>query len=116
VLVIDDDPAICNLLSSFLHQSGYEVLVADTAIAALGFITLENPDLVILDLNLPMMSGEEVIGLARQKREQSFALIVLSVAEDIAERALELEADGFISKPFELTELLEVVKSHTRRN
>ncbi len=84
ILVVDDDPAICSLLHSFLQESGYYVMVAETAIAALGFITLENPDLVLLDLHLPVMSGEDVIELARQKKEQRFALIVLSVSEDIA--------------------------------
>jgi two-component system KDP operon response regulator KdpE len=115
VLVIDDEPQIRRALRAGLERNGHEVLLAERGEEGLDLAALHPPDLVILDLAMPGMDGFEVL---RQLREWCEApVIVLSVREGDAEkiRALDLGADDYVTKPFNLGELLARMRAVLRR-
>src|SRR5260370_12595400 len=100
VLVVDDDIGIQRALQRSLSAYGYEVSAVSTGEEALEEIARERPDLVLLDLGLPGMSGLEVCEKIRA--ESNLPIIVLSIknAEHDKVRALDLGADDYVSKPF----------------
>jgi len=115
VLVVDDEPQILRVMRASLPIRGYEVLTASTAEEALDQMSKQVPDLVILDLAMPEMSGLEV---CRRVREfSSVPIIVLSAkgAESDKVAALDLGADDYVTKPFGMDELLARVRAVLRR-
>ena len=109
VLIIEDDPAIRRFLRNTLRVQDYDVREAETGAEGLGLASQVNPELVILDLGLPDMDGMQIIPQIRES--SSVPILVLSSRSDEAGKvmALDLGADDYISKPFSLPELLEVV-------
>ncbi len=110
VLVVDDEIEIVRALQRSLTGHGYEVLVAAKGETALEVIKRDAPDLMLLDLALPGMSGLEV---CRQVREQSdLPIIVISVKNKERDkvRALDLGADDYIAKPFGINEVLARIR------
>jgi two-component system KDP operon response regulator KdpE len=115
ILVVDDERAIRRFLHAALTAQRYEVLEASTAEEAVRSITLERPDLVILDLGLPDLDGVEV---TRRIREWSqVPIIVLSVREQEGDKiaALDAGADDYLTKPFGAGELLARIRASVRR-
>ena len=115
VLVVDDEPQILRVMRASLPIRGYEVLTASTAEEALDQLSKQVPDLVILDLAMPEMSGLEV---CRRVREfSSVPIIVLSAKGSESDKvaALDLGADDYVTKPFGMDELLARVRAVLRR-
>jgi two-component system KDP operon response regulator KdpE len=114
ILVVDDEPAIRRFLNSALLADGYAVLQAETGRAALGALTRDKPDLVIVDLGLPDLDGHDLIRSVRAVSK--VPIIVLSVREDEAGkvRALDDGADDYVTKPFGIDELLARVRTALR--
>ena len=115
VLVVDDEPQILRVMRASLPIRGYEVLTASTAEEALNQLSKQVPDLVILDLAMPEMSGLEV---CRRVREfSSVPIIVLSAKGSESDKvaALDLGADDYVTKPFGMDELLARVRAVLRR-
>ncbi len=111
VLVVDDEIAIQRFLRVALNGQGFIVSEANTGQAALQAITLNRPDLVILDLGLPDMDGIEV---TRRTREWSkVPIIILSVREQEDDKiaALDAGADDYLTKPFGMGELLARIRT-----
>lgn len=105
VLVVDDEASIRRIVAFRLQQKGYNILTATNGIEALEMFNQNLPDLVIVDLMLPEMSGFE---LTEHIRKKSYVpLIILSAANDEASivKGLELGADDFVKKPFSPMEL-----------
>jgi len=104
VLVVEDDAAIRRLLHTALTRSGYHVIEAADARAALASLAIDKPEAVLLDLGLPDRDGLELVP---QIKAAGVALIVVSAREDTDQKvtALDLGADDFISKPFDSEEL-----------
>jgi two-component system KDP operon response regulator KdpE len=116
VLVVDDDPPILRALATNLRARGYEVDVADTGEVALELAARHRPEVVILDLGLPGISGIEVIeGL---RGWSTVPIIILSAhgAEDDKVQALDAGADDYITKPFGMDELLARLRAALRRS
>jgi two-component system, OmpR family, KDP operon response regulator KdpE len=115
VLVIDDEVQIRRFLRAGLELDGFVVQDAETGADALKWVTLKQPDLIILDLGLPDMDGGEV--LERLRAWSSVPLIVLSVRSNEAEkvRLLESGADDYVVKPFGMAELLARAHAAMRR-
>jgi two-component system, OmpR family, KDP operon response regulator KdpE len=116
VLVVDDEPQIRRALSLNLGARGYEVLEATTGEAALATVTTERPDIVLLDLGLPDMDGISVLEVLHDRGH--VAIIVLTVRDDERSKtmAFEMGADDYITKPFEMADLVERIAAVLRRN
>lgn len=110
VLLVDDDVALLALLAGRLERDGFTVSYASSGALALASIADEWPDLVILDLNMPGMDGQEVA--ARIKRSVDIPIIVLSAIVDATSKVelIERYADDYITKPFDYPELLARIR------
>jgi two-component system, OmpR family, KDP operon response regulator KdpE len=116
VLVIDDEAQIRRFLRAGFELHDYIVLEAENATLGLRAATIEKPDLIILDLNLPDLDGSEV--LERLRSWSNVPVIVLSIQADEHEkvRLLKLGADDYVVKPFGISELLARSESAMRRH
>jgi DNA-binding response OmpR family regulator len=116
ILIVEDDPSILKGLQLNLQLEGYRVLSATNGQDGLHLCHTENPDLLLLDLMLPRLSGTELIRALREK-DESLPVVVLSAKEQEADKvlALSLGADDYITKPFGLAELLARVRAALRR-
>ena len=116
ILVIEDDPAILRGLADNLRYESYEVLTAPDGETGYKLLTGKKPDLVILDLMLPRMSGYEVCRKARAEGVATPILMLTARGEE-ADRVLGLDlgADDYVSKPFSIRELLARVRAILRR-
>lgn len=115
ILVVDDEPAIVDLLSYNLTRANYEVSIARDGAEALSKARDLQPDLVILDLMLPFVDGLEVCRTLR--RDRDVPIIMLTARDSEIDRVvgLELGADDYVVKPFSVRELMARVKSVLRR-
>lgn len=115
ILVVDDEPPIVDLLSYNLEQAHYDVVVARDGEEAIQKARQENPDLIILDLMLPVIDGLEVCRTLRKERD--VPIIMLTARGDEIDRVvgLELGADDYVVKPFSVRELLARVRNVLRR-
>lgn len=115
IAVIDDDVYIGDVLEELLTGQGYRVLRAYSGTEALYLLSQTPPDLVLLDLMLPGLTGEEFI--AQMRRRKTMPIIVLSAKAGLEDRVnvLRLGADDFIPKPFDNTEVLARVEAQLRR-
>ncbi len=116
VLIVEDDHNILSFVQTILEMGGYQVLTAERCRQGLLVFSSHMPDLVVLDLGLPDMDGEEFI---RQVREDSnVPIIVLSARSDESDKvsALDQGANDYITKPFGTAELLARVRAALRVN
>ncbi len=115
ILVVDDEKQIVDIVRAYLSREGYQIITAYDGPSALEMARREQPDLVVLDLMLPGLSGWDV---CRKLREDSAVpIIMLTAREEIADRivGLELGADDYVSKPFDPRELVARVRAVLRR-
>lgn len=115
ILIVEDDADTAEMVSIFLETAGYTTATADSGEIALNEITAQQPDLVLLDLGLPDMSGLDVL---KQVRASSFLpLIVISGKTQERDKVVALEqgADDYMGKPFSQEELLARVMALLRR-
>lgn len=112
ILVVDDDPAIRNLISRYLGQQNYEVDTAGDGQSALERFELFNPDLVVLDLNLPDTTG---LALCREMQSRTSVFILMLTSEKDPKLGLKEGADDFVTKPFDLEELNLRIKAILKR-
>lgn len=115
LLIIEDAPDINHLLQHILQKSGYETETAFSGTEGRLLLSMRNYDLVLLDLMLPGLSGEELLRELREKHRMP--VIVLSAKAGLNDKvtALGLGADDYITKPFEKQELLARVQAQLRR-
>ncbi len=118
VLIVDDEPDILEIISFNLIKEGYEIQTAKNGIEALDLIGQFKPDLVILDIMMPRMSGTEVCKIVRSKPEYNDILIIFLTAlndESSQIKGLESGADDYISKPISPKVLVSRVNAIFRR-
>lgn len=115
ILVVDDEPTIVEIVARYLEREGYQVLTAADGAGALAHIERRRPQLVILDLMLPGISGLEL--LRRLRGDGGLAVIVLTALDEETDRVvgLELGADDYVTKPFSPRELVARVRAVLRR-
>jgi two-component system response regulator VicR len=115
-LIVEDEPAIVDILSFNLARAGYVPLSAPDGAAGLAMAVEKNPDLVLLDVMLPRLDGFEV---CRRLRAGGFnaPILMLTAREEETDKVmgLELGADDYITKPFSMQELLARVRANIRR-
>lgn len=114
VLVVDDEAAILRFLKPALEANNYRMTSAGTAAEAIKYIAAETPDIVLLDLGLPDGDGKDVIRRAREWSD--VPIIVLSAREREAEKieSLDLGADDYVNKPFNIGELMARMRTALR--
>ena len=114
VLVVDDEAAILRFLKPALEANGYEMTSAGTVAEALKRVASEAPDIVLLDLGLPDGDGKDVIRRAREWSD--LPIVVLSAREREVEKieALDLGADDYVNKPFNVGELMARMRTALR--
>ena len=115
ILVVEDDPSINKLLCTIVSDAGYDCRPAFSGSEAVLWAEQYNYDLVLLDLMLPGLTGEEFI--AQMRRRKTMPIIVLSAKAGLEDRVnvLRLGADDFIPKPFDNVEVLARVEAQLRR-
>ncbi len=115
VLVVDDEPKIVSLVKLYLEKDGYEVLVADDGKEAVDIARGSNPELIVLDLNLPEIDGLEVCKILR--KESDVPIIMLTARDEDVDKliGLELGADDYVTKPFSPRELVARIRAVLRR-
>jgi len=115
VLLVDDDATLRRTLGIGLRAEGHEVLIAADGRSALQALREDKPDIVVLDLGLPDVSGVEV--LRRLRAWSTIPVVVLSARAESTEKvqALDLGADDYVTKPFGMEELLARVRASARR-
>lgn len=110
VLVVDDEKDVCDLLKEFLDFKGYDTYTSSDGGTALKMVEKIRPDVLLLDIVMPGMTGIEVLKEIR-KRDSSMAVVMATAVadEEIAKRALELGAYDYVIKPFDLNYLETVL-------
>ncbi len=116
ILLVDDEPDITTNLASFLERSGFSTHTASDGVEALGSITSNQPDLVVLDVLMPRMDGRETLRQLRKSGNWLPVILLTQVGESF-ERAMALEegADDYLNKPFDPQELVARIRSVLRR-
>lgn len=115
ILIIEDDIEICNLLKEFLEENEYDVKTSNTGIDGMRELKTAVYNLVILDLMLPFKSGDEIL---RELRSFSNIPVIILSAKDMVHTKvdlLRLGADDYVTKPFDLNEVLARIESNLRR-
>lgn len=115
ILIVDDEPAIVEVLAYNLRRANYEVLIARDGEEALVQAGRGQPDLIILDLMLPRLDGLEVCRALRRERDVPIIMLTARDAEVDRVVGLELGADDYVVKPFSVRELMARVKNVLRR-
>jgi two-component system, NtrC family, response regulator AtoC len=116
ILVADDDPAICDLLITFLEDEGFKVSAASSGQLALESLKSGDYDLVLLDMRMPGMTGLDVLKQLREKQgELPVILMTAHGSPNIAIQASSLGAYGYITKPFDLDDVLYQLRRYFER-
>ncbi len=118
LLLVDDDPEILTLLQAKLKDEPFEIFTATEGESALNTVRTQKPDLVVLDVNLPGLSGLEICrSLKADKNTRGIPIIMLSARSDEIDRVLGLEfgADDYVTKPFNTQELILRINNVLKR-
>ncbi len=115
ILVVDDEPGIVEIASGYLREGGFEVRTATTGQMAIDAATTQMPDLIVLDLMLPDISGEDVCTALRRQSAVPILMLTAKSAEADRLRGLAIGADDYLVKPFSPRELVARVRAILRR-
>ena len=115
ILVVDDEARIVSLVQAYLEKAGYQVVTARNGREAIYAARDAKPDLIILDIMMPEMDGQEFMRLHRQERQTPIIMLTAKIEEDDRIVGLELGADDYVTKPFSPRELVARVKAVLRR-
>lgn len=111
LLVVEDDPDIVFALASFLETEGYSVRASGNGLEAMEFLSKSGmPHLILLDMKMPVMDGWKFAELFRATYDRKVPIVVMTAAGDPARRAREIDAEGWLGKPFDVETLLAVVR------
>ncbi|WP_462264941.1 response regulator [Mucilaginibacter sp.] len=117
ILICDDDEGILDMLTLVLEDSGFEVIAESNSLNVYQQIETHQPDLLLIDLWMPVLSGDQVVKQLKQNPDTQFLpVLVISASTDGRKIAEEARADGFIAKPFDLDKLINQVQSTTEND
>ena len=112
VLIVDDDDELSEVLRQALRESGYAVATVRHGAAALELIERIQPDLILLDLTMPIMDGWSFVSQYRRTAKAGARIVLLTGHPNVREISRTLGADAYVEKPFELTDLIGTVQEH----
>lgn len=113
ILVVDDDAPILLLMRNLLREFGFEAVPAGSGEQALAEVQKRRPDLILLDRNMPGMTGDEVVRELRSRDELSAVPILIVSGEPIAPDEIErMGATAAVMKPFDVPTLVETIRGH----
>lgn len=115
ILVVDDEPQITRMLRASLSANGYEVTIACNGLEGFTAFEASKPDLVITDLSMPVMDGLALTEEIRRVSRTPIIVLSVSSTEPIKVDALDAGADDYVTKPFNMPELLARVRAQLRR-
>lgn len=115
ILIVDDEPAIIDLLMYNLKNEGYKMISANDGLTAVNMALEQKPDLILLDIMLPKLDGLSVC--KRIKSQMNIPVIILTAKDTEIDKilGLELGADDYVTKPFSVRELMARVKANLRK-
>jgi CheY-like chemotaxis protein len=109
VLVIDDDDDLCDTIREVLRDDGYAVASVPHGAAALEMVRVHEPELILLDLRMPIMDGWSFVQQYRRVAHPPAAIVLMSGAAGLPAIASQLGADGHLTKPFDIADLQRAV-------
>ena len=109
VLVVEDDPDLAALEAELLEEQGHCVEVARNGREALAAVERATPDLILLDMKMPVMGGREFADEYRRRHSSAAPIVVVTAADDAQRRAAEVGASAWIAKPFDPAALVASV-------
>lgn len=113
ILICDDDEGILDMLEIVLDGSGYHIVPVNDSLKLYEIIEREHPDLLLLDLWMPVLSGDQVLKTLRKNpKTVKLPVIVISASQDGKEIAVDAGANDFIAKPFDLDELFQKIEHY----
>lgn len=115
ILVVDDEPMVLEVVTTYLERDGYQVTTASNGAEAVAAISESRPDLVVLDVMLPEIDGFDILGRIRRSSDTPVILLTARTEETDRVLGLELGADDYVVKPFSPRELAARVRSVLRR-
>ncbi|MEN1970583.1 response regulator transcription factor [Lentibacillus sp. N15] len=115
ILIVDDEDMILEVLEAYFEKEGWETIPASNGIEALKKIKENNPDIIILDLMLPDISGEEVCRLTRKESDVPIIMLTAKSTEDDLINGIVIGADDYVTKPFSPREVVIRAKAILRR-
>ena len=115
ILIIEDEQGISKIIKSYLEKEGYNVFQAFDGKEGLDFFENEQIDLILLDLMIPKISGEDLIKEIRNKSNVPVIMVTAKVSEENIINGLKLGADDYVTKPFSPKELMQRIKTVLRR-
>ena len=115
ILVIDDDRSILELVCELLADAGYAVHGTVDAIEGLSLVREQAPDLIVLDMRMPIMNGWQ-FKQALDEHELAVPIVVMTAAQNARQWASEVDAIGYVAKPFDIDNLLSVVEGSLTEN
>jgi two-component system, OmpR family, KDP operon response regulator KdpE len=116
VLVVDDEPQIRRVLRATLSSNGYEVIEAKSGQEAIEMVVTKRPELILLDVNMPGMSGLEACSKIRMSFDGAIIMVTVRNTERDKIAALDAGADDYVVKPFAIGELLARIRAALRRS
>lgn len=112
VLLVEDDDDIAELIEEVLASEGFRVVVARHGRIALDAVAREPPSLILLDMRMPVMDGWTFAAELRAREPSPPPIVVVTAAASPAGRAADVDADGWVAKPFDIDELLDLVRRY----
>jgi len=113
VLVVDDDPSILDIIGDILESESYQVEKASNGAEALAAVERVRPAVILLDMRMPVMDGWTFARVLKE-RQIRIPILVMTAAQNAGRWADEIEADGYLAKPFDLIDLLNSVERYYR--
>lgn len=113
ILICDDDEGIIDMLELVLEETGHEIITETNSLNIKSILKKDVPDLILLDLWMPVLSGDQVLKTLRSSEDtKQLPIIVISASRDGKEIAFDAGATDFVAKPFDIDELLLKIEKY----
>ena len=113
IMICDDDEGILDMLEIVLEDNGYHIIPVQSSLDIYEIIEKEHPDLLLLDLWMPVLSGDQVLkGIRKNPKTQALPVIIISASRDGKQIANDAGANDFMAKPFDLDFLLNKIQQY----